>query len=280
MQDKRFLDSPVISSYHGIPNACAFRLNGTSARYSILPAGPFIGREIQHRHGIADLSGEITDVTENTIRVFSNRAPRRVYPRFPGPASNCGLISMQNIPSFCISAPAAGRINLTEIKDTSITVISGTRAADSVRRQVARVGALQNRYAARLPRIFRSSCPYPTSTAITCFAPFCKSTSVNPPVAAPMSSAVSRKRPVKHLQRFFQLQPAAADIGIRFCIPDDISSSSSVTFSDGFSTFCSLIYTTPLMISACAFSLLGARPCSTIAASTRSLIQLIGFHRR
>ena len=61
----------------------------------------------------------------------------------------------------------------------------------------------------------QSNCPCPTSSATTCRAPRCSSTSVNPPVDAPMSSAVAPAHVDRErVERMRELQPAASDVRV------------------------------------------------------------------
>ncbi|MNT40853.1 hypothetical protein D3C72_1771910 [compost metagenome] len=106
------------------------------------------------------------------------------------PASNCGLTSrMQCAPGSAISS-AGGRASFSEMKETSETmkVISRLSMSSSVIARALRPSMLVTRGSLSMRGWIW---PWPTSMATTCSAPRFKSTSVKPPVDAPISTQLS-----------------------------------------------------------------------------------------
>ena len=97
------------------------------------------------------------------------------------------------------------------MNETSI-VTRSTGCGTSVARQRPGVDAFDH-HDARIAAQRQSSCPWPTSSAMTLAAPRCSRTSVKPPVDAPTSSA---RRPrgsiAERVERVRQLDAAAADV--------------------------------------------------------------------
>ena len=154
-----------------------------------------------------------------------------------------------------------------EIKLTSITAISGISPNISavmwralVRSMTVTLGSFRN---------FQSSCPYPTSIEYTCFAPFRRQISVNPPVLAPISITTRPFRSALKTRTAFSslCAPRLTNLSVS---PRIVISSSGFTVSEDLLIFLSPIYTSPAMIIACAFSRLCARPRRTRAVSARS----------
>ena len=151
------------------------------------------------------------------------------------------------------------------MNETSIVTMSKARASggSSVRASACRALTRSMTTTRGSVRSFQSSWPWPTSSATTRRAPRCSSTSVNPPVEAPMSSA-SRAGDVdaEGVERVRELEAAAADLRMigdgrasrrrrrRRCVP-------------AFATGWPLTRTCPARISARARSRDAARPRST-----------------
>ena len=110
---------------------------------------------------------------------------------------------------------------------------------------------------------FQSSWFFPTSTLNTCFAPFCREQSVNPPVEAPMSKTVFSLKFKFHIFIAFsnfnppRLTYWSLSLILMF------NSSESLNIVPAFVILCSLTMTFPAMISLLAFSLVSKNFFST-----------------
>ena len=197
-------------------------------------------------------------------------ASSRTIPPLPTsarPTSNCGLTSAITGAPGLAKCGSAGSTRRSEMNDTSMTTRStgaGSRSGGAVRMLVRSMICTRGSDAT-----FQSSCPCPTSTQVTCAAPRCSRQSVNPPVDAPTSSAVSpRGSTPKTSSACASLSPPRDTNGIG---PDrSRSSASASTRSPAFSTGRSPASTSPARISARAFSREGASPWSTSARSART----------
>ena len=176
-----------------------------------LPSAPVIGDGVDGHARQSYLSGRGRHLVEHA-RV-DGRVADDALPPPSRPASNCGFTSATTSAPGCEER----RQRRQDVPQRDERDVDGDHEVDRLRgrsaeRQAARVDAFVDDDA-RIVAQRQSSWPWPTSSATTRAAPRCSSTSVKPPVEAPMSSA---SRPVdvdaEGVERVRELEAAAADV--------------------------------------------------------------------
>src|SRR6266540_2979867 len=162
---------------------------------STLPEGPGSGEG--HTPAAPRPSSAAAAATDRTAPAHARGS--RTTPPLPTaslPASNCGLTSSSRSPPGRVAAARAGSTSRSEMNDRSATVRSTwPPIASASRKRTLRPSCTWTR---GWLRSRASSCPWPTSTAITRAAPRSSSTSVKPPVDAPASR---QRRPATSIPR-------------------------------------------------------------------------------
>ena len=164
-----------------------------------------------------------------------------------------------------MQATAAGRTFVTEMNETSMVKMSGCQGSDSGARYLALTPSITCTLGSARSRA--SSCPRPTSSAMTRAAPRWSRQSTKPPVEAPtssaerpatsipnVSSAASSFSPARETNRGRSLRARAAPESTR--VP-------------ALSPTCPPTSTNPAMIRARAAVRLGARPRENTSSSRR-----------
>src|SRR6185312_5804530 len=260
-------DGPVSTAWDKASSPTSLPSRRRQRKNSTLPDGP--------GNGLATAPASRRPSPRAAATTSRNAASRnagsRTTPPAPNrclPTSNCGFTIGSSTPS--VHAASAGSTVRSEMNDRSATVswagppISAGVSARTLVRSCTRTRAsLRSR---------QTSCPYPTSTAMTSRAPRSSSTSVKPPVEAPASR---QRRPAGSISRASSAPIslwAPREAHCRSAVSTTMTGVSRSTTVAAFSAVMPRTVTRPCSISSAACPRERAMPRRTSSASSRALV--------